>query len=116
MQEPSCTKEMDRMTRNLCRFAAACGLLVGTLFTGSVFGQKQGGTLKVYHWDNPPSMSIHEESTISTVVPMMGVFNNLVMYKQDVPQNSSQSIIADLATEWSWDEDRTALTFRLRDG
>ena len=33
-------------------------------------------------------MSIHEEATYSTVVPMMGVFNNLVMYDQHVPQNS----------------------------
>ena len=29
----------------------------------------------------------------------MGVFNNLVMYKQDEPQNSLQSIVPDLATE-----------------
>ena len=104
------------MTRNLCRFAAACGLLVGALFTEPALAQKQGGTLKVYHWDNPPSMSIHEEPTISTVVPMMGVFNNLVMYKQDVPQNSLQSIVPDLAISWSWNEDRTALTFQLREG
>ena len=103
------------MTRNFCRFAAVCGLLVGALFTETAFGQRQGGILKVYHWDNPPSMSIHEESTISTVVPLMGVFNNLVMYKQDVPQNSLQSIVPDLATGWSWNEDRTALTFQLRE-
>lgn len=31
--------------------------------------QKQGGTLKVTHRDNPPSASIHEEATISTVMP-----------------------------------------------
>ena len=46
----------------------------------------------------------------------MGVFNNLVMYKQDVPQSGFQSIVPDLASEWSWDEDRTQLTFRLRTG
>ena len=44
---------------------------------------------------------------------MMGVFNNLVMYKQDVPQNSLQSIVPDLATSWSWNEDGTELTFPL---
>ena len=48
--------------------------------------------------------------------PMMGVFNNLVMYKQDVPLSSLDSIVPDLATEWSWEEDRTALTFKLRQG
>src|SRR5215475_15775499 len=47
---------------------------------------------------------------------MMGVFNNLVLYDQHVPQNSLESIRPDLATDWSWDEDRTRLTFHLRRG
>src|SRR5205807_8609699 len=75
---------------------------------------KPGGILRVYHWDSPASMSIHEEATYSTVVPMMGVFNNLVMYKQDEPKNSLQSIVPDLATRWSWSEDGMHLTFVLR--
>jgi peptide/nickel transport system substrate-binding protein len=33
----------------------------------------------------------------------MGVFNNLIIYDQHVPQNSLASIVPDLATEWSWD-------------
>src|SRR5437870_2078057 len=61
-------------------------------------------------------MSIHEETTAAGQGPMMGVFNNLVMYKQDVPQSGLQSIVQDLASEWSWDEDKTQLTFRLREG
>ena len=73
--------------------------------------QKSGGVLKVHHQDSPASMSIIEEATYSTVVPMMGVFNNLVMYKQDEPQNSMKSIVPDLATSWSWSEDGTELTF-----
>jgi len=60
-------------------------------------------------------MSILEEATNSTEILMMGVFNNLVLYKQDVPQNSLQSIVPDLATDWSWNEDGTELTFRLRE-
>ena len=46
----------------------------------------------------------------------MGVFNNLVMYQQDVPQASLQSIVPDLATSWSWNEEGTELTFPLRQG
>jgi peptide/nickel transport system substrate-binding protein len=61
-------------------------------------------------------MSIHEETTAAGQGPMMAVFNNLVLYKQDVPQSGLQSIVPDLATEWSWDEDKTQLTFRLREG
>jgi len=52
----------------------------------------------------------------SLLVGLMGVFNNLVIYKQDEPQNSMQSIVPDLATSWLWSEDGTQLTFRLRDG
>jgi peptide/nickel transport system substrate-binding protein len=32
-----------------------------------------------------------------------------------VPQNSLQSIVPDLATSWSWNEDGTELTFKLRE-
>ena len=78
--------------------------------------QKAGGALKIYNRDSPPSMSILEESALSTVLPMMGVFNNLVVYDQHVAQNNAQSIVPELATEWSWSEDETRLTFKLREG
>jgi peptide/nickel transport system substrate-binding protein len=65
--------------------------------------QKQGGILKMYSPDSPASMSIHEEATVFAEGPMMGVFNNLVMFDQHVPQNSLQSILPDLATAWSVD-------------
>src|SRR5215469_264391 len=84
--------------------------------TGGAHAQKSGGILKIQHWDSPASMSIHEEATYSVVVPMMGVMNNLVMYKQDVPQNSQQSIVPDLAESWSWNDDSTQLSFKLRTG
>jgi peptide/nickel transport system substrate-binding protein len=61
-------------------------------------------------------VSIHEESTIVALGPMMGVFNNLVMFDQHVPQNSLDSIVPDLASSWSWSEDGKELTFKLRPG
>jgi peptide/nickel transport system substrate-binding protein len=61
-------------------------------------------------------MSIHEEITVYAEGPMMGVFNNLVMFDQQVKQNSLDSIVPDLATGWSWNEDGTALTLPLRQG
>src|SRR3984957_9056817 len=78
--------------------------------------QKSGGVLKVYFFDSPASMSIHEEATIAGEGPMMGVFNNLVMYDQHVPQSGLKSVVPDLATEWLWDDAKTALTFKLRGG
>jgi len=86
------------------------------LSQGTASAQKQGGTLKIGHFDSPASMSMHEESTAAVNRPMMGVFNNLVMYKQDVPQNSMRSIVPDLAASWAWNEEGTELTFPLRQG
>src|SRR5713226_6639267 len=105
-----------RMAGKLAIFAAAAGLLLGTALGNPASAQKPGGVLKVYFFDSPASMSIHEEATFAAQGPMMGVFNNLVMYKQDVPFSSLESIVPDLASEWSWDEDKTALTFKLRQG
>src|SRR5438046_6980285 len=78
--------------------------------------QKQGGVLRIYQYDSPASMSIHEEAFNSAQNPMMAVFNNLVLFRQDVPQNRIDTIEPDLATKWSWNADMTALTFQLRQG
>ena len=81
-----------------------------------VLAAKQGGTLRVYHRDNAPSGSIHEEATISTVQPFMGVYNNLVMFDQNKAVNSLETIVPDLAESWAWDASKTKLTFKLRQG
>jgi peptide/nickel transport system substrate-binding protein len=96
--------------------AALVGLGGSLVGSHPVLAQKQGGILKVYHRDSPASMSILEEATISVVLPMMGVFNNLVVYDQNVKQNSLQSIVPDLATSWETSEDGTKVTFKLREG
>src|SRR2546423_15648751 len=97
------------------------GLSLAVLVAASVsakpgLAQQPGGILRMSHFDSPASMSMHEESTAAVNRPMMGIFNNVVMYRQDVPQNSLESIVPDLATGWSWSEDATELTFPLRRG
>jgi len=104
------------MRRHLRGFALASPLLLALALTGPALAQKPGGTLKISHFDSPASMSIIEEATAAVERPMMGVFNNLVMYKQDVAQASLNSIVPDLATGWSWNEEGTELTFPLRQG
>src|SRR6266536_5434516 len=94
----------------------AAALLAATLGAGPAVAQKSGGILRLPGITSPASMSIHEESTIATLGPMMGVFNNLVMFDQHVKQNSLDSIVPDLAKSWSWNEEGTTLTFVLRDG
>src|ERR1700724_3486018 len=78
--------------------------------------EKQGGILRVYHRDSPGSRAIHEEAAYSVNIPFMPVFNNLVIYKQDVAQNSLESIVPDLAESWAWSGDNKTLSFKLRQG
>src|SRR5436305_5544936 len=102
--------------RRLSSCAAAGGLLLALASGNIALAQKSGGTLRIQHWDSPASMSIHDEATYSTVLPIMGVMNNLVLYKQDVPQNSLQTVVPDLAERWNWSEDGAALTLKPRQG
>jgi peptide/nickel transport system substrate-binding protein len=79
-------------------------LALTALVAAPALAQKPGGTLQMLDFASPASMSIHEEATITAGIPMMGVFNNLVLFDQHVPQNSLASIVPDLATGWSWSE------------
>ncbi|HEU0218212.1 MAG TPA: ABC transporter substrate-binding protein [Stellaceae bacterium] len=86
------------------------------LSAAPVLAAQQGGVLRLFQYDSPASMSIHEEALNSAQNPMMAVFNNLVVFKQDEPQNRLDTIVPELATSWSWNPDLTALTFQLRRG
>ena len=92
---------------------ALYALVITGLAATPALAQKSGGTLKMYFADNPPSTSIHEEATTSTVVPFMGLYNNLVLFDQEIPQNSLETIRPDLAESWAWSPDGTKLTFKL---
>src|SRR5580693_4431667 len=107
-------REAKEMTLKL-RAAAAAGAVLFAISGGNMaLAQKQGGVLKTYDPDSPGGLSIQVEATVFARGPMMGVFNNLIMYDQHVPQNSLSSIVPDLATGWSWNEDGTELTLPLR--
>jgi len=104
------------MTPQLRLCSVVLGLLVGMTAADSALAQKSGGVLKVYTLDSPASMSIHEEFTVFSQRPMMGVFNNLVTFDPKIRQNSLASVVPDLAESWTWDEDGKQLTFKLRQG
>src|SRR5262252_1381234 len=104
------------MKPHLGEIAIAAPILVALVAVGPALAQRAGGILKMYDPDSPASMSILEEATIVSERPMMGVFDNLVMFDQHVKQNSLNSVVPDLATGWSWNEDGTELTFPLRQG
>src|SRR5438552_19163754 len=100
----------------LSRFRVTAAVLLASIVlpATSVLAQKQGRTLRLYLWDNPPSASIHEEATISTVMPFMALFSNLVLYDQAKKLNTMDGIVPELATSWRWNEEGTRLTFELR--
>jgi peptide/nickel transport system substrate-binding protein len=97
---------------NVSAVLAALAMIAAT----PVEAQKRGGTLRMYHNDNPPSASLLEEATVSATGPFMAVFNNLVMFDQMKPNESMDTIVPDLAESWSWDDTKTKLTFKLRQG
>ena len=106
-------REYNLMKQYLSCLAA--GSLLLALSAGHpAWAQKRGGILRLVSPGSPANMSILESSTLFTEMPMMGVFNNLIMFDQHKPQVSLETIVPDLATSWSWDNDGTALTFQLR--
>jgi len=101
--------------KKMFKFLATAALAAAWLIP-TASAQQSGGTLRIAHRDSPASLSIHEEATNSVVIPAMGLFNNLVLYDQHKPQNTMDGILPELAESWSWSQDRTRLTFKLRDG
>ena len=93
---------------------AAAAVVLASGIAQIAVAQKSGGVLRVYHRDSPASMSIHEEGTNSTEIPMMGVFNNLAVYDQHIAQNSMDTLRPELAESWAWSSDGKTLTFKLR--
>ena len=100
------------LRRSTWQFAVALILAL----CGTARAEKYGGVLRVYLFDSPGSMSIHEEVTIAVLAPMMGVFNNLVTFDPAATRTSLATVVPDLASSWSWDDSRTRLTFQLRQG
>ncbi|WP_422009835.1 ABC transporter substrate-binding protein [Reyranella sp.] len=98
------------------RFVSICiaATLIG--WSGTGWAQKSGGTLRIQHMDTPPSASIHEESTVSVAVPFMALYNNLVVFDQNVPKNSLDTIVPDLAMSWETKDEGRKLVFKTRDG
>jgi hypothetical protein len=88
-------RRQAEMSRDIRALVAGIALLAVATTSEGALGQQQGGILRLYHFDSPSSMSILEESGAVTAIPMMAVFNNLVLYDQHVPQNSLYSIVPD---------------------
>ena len=116
IDEPAASGQHGRPDMRLkSRLLSAAVVVFAVTLATPACAQKHGGILKFYTLDSPASMSILEETTVFAQRPVMAIFNNLVIFDQQVKQNSLVSIVPDLATGWSWNEDGTELTLPLRD-
>jgi len=92
-----------------------CALGIGSAW-GATVAPKAGGVLNAMHREDPPSLSIIEEATISTNWPMMPCYNNLVLFDPMKANESPATIIGELAEKWVWQDDGKTLVFTLRRG
>ena len=97
-----------------------CAALAGCLAASSAWAAapvpKSGGVLNAMHREDPPSLSIIEEATVSVNWGVMPCYNNLVQFDPAKPAETPQSIIGDLAEKWAWRDAGKTLAFTLHRG
>jgi peptide/nickel transport system substrate-binding protein len=103
---------MNRQKLKLLVHALVTFLLVAA--GHSAQAPKAGGILNATLIEAPPSFSIHDEATISTVWPMMSCYNNLMLFDPLKKQESLDTIIPELAEKWSWQDGGKSLALSLR--
>src|SRR5438552_4226028 len=103
---------MNRQKLKLLVHALVTFLLVAV--GHSAQAPKAGGILNATLLEAPPSFSIHDETTISAVWPMMPCYNNLVLFDPLKKQESSDTIIPELAEKWTSQDGGKSLVFFLR--
>jgi peptide/nickel transport system substrate-binding protein len=75
---------------------------------------KYGGVLVTSPLSAPPSLSPHEESTVSTVQQASPCFSNLLYFDPARKQESADTVIPELAEKWLWHDGYRSLVFFLR--
>src|SRR5438309_6141608 len=103
---------MNRQKLKLLVHALVTFLLVAA--GHSAQAPKAGGILNATLIEAPPSFSIHDETTISAVWPMMPCYSNLLLFDPLKKQESLDTLIPELAEKWSWQEGGKSLAFSLR--
>ncbi len=108
------------MTRQGMPKLLLAAVMVGALAISSAWGAatvpKTGGVINAMHREDPPSLSIHEEATISTNWPVMPCYSNLVLFDPLKPKETESTIIGELAEKWNWQDGGKTLVFTLRRG
>src|SRR5260370_15316906 len=74
--------------------ALVAAALVSVAVVSPTLSQMPRDSLQMLDIASPASMSLHEEATIAAEIPLIGGFNNLVVFGQRVAQNSLASLLA----------------------
>jgi len=101
-------------SRRLGLWVCAFLVLLPVSAANAAEAPKAGGILNATLIEAPPSFSIHDETTISAVWPMMPCYNNLLLFDPLKKQESLDTIIPELAEKWSWLDGGKRLAFSLR--
>lgn len=93
----------------------AIALAAGT-WTSPAAAQKSGGVLHGVLTETWPSLSMHEDASVSTIWPAIPMYSNLVLYDPKRLVNGRPALVGELAESWAWSEGGKHLTFKLKHG
>src|SRR5262245_61458288 len=100
--------------RSRCAVLAVIVTLAAAVWPAVGQTPKRGGILNAMLMEDPPGFSIHESSTISGVWPVAPCYSNLVTFDPLKPVEGVETVIAELAERWSWQDSYRNLVFFLR--
>ena len=100
--------------RRVVLLVLALAVAAGGPTAAAAQAPKRGGVLTTMIVEDPPGFSIHESATVSTVWPMKPCYSNLVIFDQQKPQETVDTIVPELAERWSWQDNHQNLVFFLR--
>jgi len=104
-----------RVSALLLILAAAAVVVPAAAQAPAVREGKPGGVLRpVLREDLPQGFAIHESATNSVTWPAMPCYSNLVVYDQTKRLGRADTIVAELAEKWSWQDNYRNLVFFLR--
>jgi len=92
---------------------AGGGASTATATEAAVSAGKHGGRLSLGHRADPPTFDLHASSTSDAMAVSSVAFNQLVRMDPMVGNETPESIIPDLSTEWEISPDGSIYTFHM---
>ncbi len=96
--------------------AALPALALLALAAAPASAQKAGGVLHGVLVETWPSLSMHEDASVSTIWPAIPMYSNLLLYDPKRLVAGRPALVGELAESWAWSEGGKRLTFKLKRG